>query len=101
MQIYTYTQHDLDKLANEVKECLVMFLANEGHLTLSQEEYEEFCASHVVVLARPGVFGKLWDKVRGLKEDYYLMTVMKTPLPKSRVDAPVIQLVKDEDKDEE
>ncbi|KKN88885.1 hypothetical protein LCGC14_0244920 [marine sediment metagenome] len=97
MNVYTYTGEDLDRLANQVKEALIAFLGDEGHLKLTQEEFEDFCASHVVVLARSGVFGRLWDKLRGLQEGY-IVTVMKTPLRKgSHPDAPVIQLVRDED----
>ena len=104
ISVWSYTNDDLNMVANQVKEVVVAFLANEGHLSLTQEEYEEFCASYVVVLARPGIFGKLWDKFWGLDKDHYIMTVMKTPVPKQQGKAPVVQLVqndKDKDKDKE
>ncbi len=98
MKVYTYTDEDLTRLANQVKESMLAFLVNEGHLALSVEEYEDFCGSHVVLLARPGMFGRLWDKVRGLTdENYYIVTVMKSPLRAERPNAPVIKLIKDEE----
>ena len=99
MNVYTLTDDDVSNLANQIKETLIAFLGNEGHLKLTQKEYEDFCASHVVLLARPGIFGSLWDKIRGLKKGGYIVTVVKTPLRKdSRPDAPIIHLVRDDDK---
>jgi hypothetical protein len=98
MSVYQYTDDDLNRLANSVKQSLFAYLANEGHLDLEgQKGFEEFCASHVVVLARKGMFGHFWDKLRGLTEDNaYLITVLHSKLPNPGKLADVIRLVKDE-----
>ncbi|GAG09840.1 unnamed protein product, partial [marine sediment metagenome] len=58
---------------------------------------EEFCASHAVVLARKGMFGAFWDKLRGLTDPaHYVITVLHSKLPSKGKDADVIRLVKDE-----
>jgi hypothetical protein len=99
MSVYQYTDDDLNRLANQTKEALIAYLANEGHLELgTQDDYEEFCASHVVVLARKGMFGTFWDKLRGLTDPaQYAITVLHSKLPAKGKDATVIRLVKDPD----
>lgn len=103
MSVYSYTDDDLNRLVNRTKEVLIGFLANEGHLAISgQKEYEEFCASYVVILARKGMFGTLWDKIRGLTEpNDYIVTVLHSKLPLQGKGADVIHLVKDEEDDKE
>lgn len=98
MNVYQYTDADLDRLANHVKEALIADLANEGHLDIeNQQEYEEFCASMVVVLARKGMFGHFWDKVRGITDNTgYRIVVMHSKVSKPGPGAEVIRLVKDE-----
>jgi hypothetical protein len=99
MSVYSYTDDDLNRLANQTKEALIAYLANEGHLELSgQKEYEHFCASHVVILARKGMFGSFWDKLRGLTEpNAYVVTVMHSKVPTPGKGADVIRLVKNEE----
>jgi hypothetical protein len=98
MSVYSYTDDDLNRLANQTKEALIAYLCNEGHMELeTQDDYEEFCASHVVVLARKGMFGAFWDKLRGLTDpNAYAVTVLHSKVPSQGKDADVIRLVKDE-----
>jgi hypothetical protein len=103
MNVYSYTNDDLNRLANQTKEALIAYLANEGHLDLpNQKEYEDFCASHVVFLARKGMFGRFWDKLRGLTEpnNDYIVTVLHSKLPHPGKGADVISLVRDEEDEE-
>lgn len=97
--VYIYTSDELNRLVNQTKEVLIGYLANEGYLELAnQKEFENFCASHVVLLARKGMFGSFWDKLRGLTHrDDYIVTVLHSKLPSPGKDADVISLVKDEE----
>lgn len=94
--VYSYTDEDLHKYANQVKEVLFASLANDGELEFeTHEDFERFCASYVVVMSRPGVFGRLWDKVFG-SEGGSIITVLKSALPSPGSKAPVLKLVKKE-----
>ena len=94
---YLYTDEDLSRLVNRTKEVVIGFLANEGHITLSgQKEYEELCASYAVVIARRGMFGHFWDKVRGIDSDGFIITIMPSEIPRPGKDADVLHLVTDD-----
>lgn len=57
--------------ANNCKNALFEALRKDGEIT--KEQYEKFIKEYVVVIKRPGMFSKLWDKLAGHKEDgtYY------------------------------
>ncbi len=98
--VHSFTDEDLLRFANQVKEVLLASLTNEEVLDFdSTEEYERFCASYVVVVSRPGMFGRLWDKVFGA-ENSSIVTVLRSTLPKHDSNVPSLRLLDNQPKSE-
>ena len=54
MKVYTFDEQQLTDFANQVKDALLP---------------EDEAARCAVVVHQPGVLGKFWDKLRGVKPD--------------------------------
>jgi len=73
--LYTYDENQLSGLVNQAKEVLMEAL-------VAEEKIDEKCASEVIkhyaiVICRKGWFGRVFDKVRGMKEDNLSILVVK------------------------
>jgi hypothetical protein len=102
--VHSFTDEDLHRFANQVKEVLIASLVNDGALDFDREseslpatkDYERFCASYVVVVSRPGMFGRFWDKIFKT-ENGSIVTVLKSTLPSPGAAAPSpLKLIKDD-----
>ena len=75
MQLYSFTELELTKLANRVKEGLISTLASEGILV---EDAESISGTYAVTITQPSFFGRVWCKVRGLKGDDLVICVVRS-----------------------
>jgi len=75
MTSYMYSKEDLTTFANEIKETLLETMGKDGHIN---KDYEELCTKYILIINSKGMFGKLWDKLTGLKTDELRVTVLKS-----------------------
>jgi hypothetical protein len=95
-EAHSYTDAELHRFANQVKEVLFATLCNEGVLPFgTTDDFERFCAEYVVVVSRPKVFGRFWDKIFKT-ENGSVVTVLKSILPASDTKIPTLKLIKDD-----
>ncbi len=64
--VYTYTEDELCRLANEVKELLISTLHVEGELP---GDPEQLSATYAIVRFKGTMMGRLWNKFRGIEAD--------------------------------
>ena len=86
--VYTYTEDELVRLANEVKELLISTLHLEGELP---GDPEQLSATFAIVRFKGTMMGRLWNKFRGIEEEDESLrwavvksTDWKNEAPKSR-----------------
>lgn len=75
MNVYPYTELDLQQLANQIKDLTIRTL-NEKNLL--NDDVEEIASSFVIVARDKGYFGKIYDKVFNVKDEGLNFTVMTT-----------------------
>ena len=75
MHVYSFTEEDLTKLANQVKEVLVATLHVEGELP---GEPKKISSSYAVLAVKGNMLGRLWNKVRGVEDEELRWTVVKS-----------------------
>lgn len=95
MQFTTYsmTENNITEIINRARELFVESMVGEGYLT--QEQGRELVSNYVIVVRRKGWWGKLFDKIKGIKEDVGMyMEVVKVTKRTS------ILLKDEEDKEE-
>lgn len=64
-KFYTYTEPQLIKLCNEIKEIVVHDLQNQKYIT--PEKRDLYLKTRVLLGYRPNWFGKLWSILNGKK----------------------------------
>lgn len=62
MKVYSVTTEDQVEFANAVKELVFQALSDDRKLA-EGVTIQELCSNYVVVMRRPGLFGKVWDKL--------------------------------------
>ncbi len=72
--VWQHTELEMTSLANQAKELIIFALANED---LLKGDPEEIAGTYVIVLHKQLLFGRLWDKLRGLKGDGLYFSVLK------------------------
>ena len=63
--LFTYTEADLVKLCNDIRELTIKDIKNQNIITEEQEE--DYLCNRVFIGYRPSLFGKIWNKLN-LKE---------------------------------
>lgn len=76
IRVAEYTDEELTKFANAVKEAVIAKLVSDSIIDPTFD-YEEVCAVYAVIPLRKGIFGHLYDKLRGLEDNKIYLTVMK------------------------
>ncbi len=66
MNMYSYTELDLQRQANEIKEAALQFLEKEG---LLRDSAEDIASKYLFIITKPNCFGYLFDKVFNVKKD--------------------------------
>ncbi len=78
MNVYTMTEADLAKQANEVLGEVVMAMNKEG--LIAETQATNFLETHGVIVVRKGFFNRVLDKVLGISDDgfrYYIVKIVK------------------------
>ncbi len=63
---YTISNELLSEVSNQVKEVLVDYMAGEG--LINHDQAREVKRNWAVIIKEKNIFGKLWDKWRGIEE---------------------------------
>lgn len=66
LEVYSYTEMDLQKFANQVKDLVIEELEKEKLISKSAEE---IASSYCVCLTKKGLFGRFFDKVNHKDDD--------------------------------
>jgi len=62
---YTYTDADILKLSNQVKEIVVADLCKHGYLT--SEEHDRYLKDHILIGYKYSWLGKMWRLLNNIK----------------------------------
>ena len=65
MRIFQYTDEQRIGLLNQAKEQIIFALAHEG---LLKGDPEDISRHYVIVLYARGLFGRIWDRFRGIEK---------------------------------
>jgi hypothetical protein len=75
MKVALYTDEELQRFANDIKEIVLAALEREGLIV----DAETVAAEYAVIVYRPGWLGRLFDKLRpGAGDEPLRATVLKT-----------------------